>query len=139
MRISLNWIKSLIPGFKVESYDVLFKDMVGIGLDIESIESEREKFNNFVVGEVLETAKHPNADKLTVCKVSTGDKTLSIVCGASNVAAGQKVCVAKIGAVIPKGGFEIKKSKIRGEISEGMICAEDGTRFVRQSFGHNGA
>ncbi|MGV8017759.1 MAG: phenylalanine--tRNA ligase subunit beta [Ignavibacteria bacterium] len=125
MRISLNWIKSLIPGFKVESYDVLFKDMVGIGLDIESIESEREKFNNFVVGEVLETTKHPNADKLTVCKVNAGDKTLKIVCGASNVAAGQKVCVAKIGAVIPKGGFEIKKSKIRGELSEGMICAED--------------
>ncbi|MCE1164138.1 MAG: phenylalanine--tRNA ligase subunit beta [Bacteroidetes bacterium] len=125
MRISLNWIKSLIPGFKVESYEDLFKDMVGIGLDIESIESERDKYRNFVVGEVLETSKHPNADKLTLCKVNTGGGTLSIVCGAHNVAAGQKVCVAKAGALIPKGGFEIKKSKLRGELSEGMICAED--------------
>lgn len=125
MRISLNWIKSLIPGFKVESYEDLFKDMVGIGLDIESIESEREKYANFVVGEVLETSKHPNADKLTLCRVNTGDTVLSIVCGAQNVAAGQKVCVAKAGAKIPNGGFEIKKSKLRGELSEGMICAED--------------
>ncbi len=125
MRISLNWIKSLIPGFKVESYEGLFKDMVGIGLDIESIENEREKYRNFVVGEVLETSKHPNADKLTLCRVNTGDAVLSIVCGAQNVAAGQKVCVAKAGAKIPKGGFEIKKSKLRGELSEGMICAED--------------
>ncbi|MDD5360868.1 MAG: phenylalanine--tRNA ligase subunit beta [Ignavibacteria bacterium] len=125
MRISLNWIKTLIPGFKVESYEELFKDMVGIGLDIESIENEREKYENFVIGEVLETEKHPNADKLTLCKVNIGESVLNIVCGAQNVAAGQKVCVAKIGARIPNGGFEIKKSKIRGELSEGMICAED--------------
>ncbi len=131
MRISLNWIKSLIPGLESdylsdkEAYDILFKKMVEIGLDIEAIESEREAYNNFVVGEVLETKKHPNADKLTLCKVNTGGEILSIVCGAPNVAAGQKVCVAKPGAVIPNGNFEIKKGKIRGEVSEGMICAED--------------
>lgn len=131
MRISLNWIKTLIPGLESEyllnsdSYNHLFNKMVEIGLDIESIESERERFRNFVVGDVMETQKHPNADKLTLCKVNTGDSVLDIVCGAPNVAAGQKVCVAKIGAVIPKGGFEIKKGKIRGEVSEGMICAED--------------
>ena len=73
----------------------------------------------------LKTVKHPNADKLTLCKVNLGDNLLSIVCGAPNVAVGQKVCVAKIGALIPNGGFEIKKGKIRGEVSEGMICAED--------------
>jgi len=125
MRISTNWIKSLIPGLEIESYDDLFKRMVEVGLDIEAIDSERDKYNKLVVGEVLETQKHPNADKLTLCKVNVGDAVLSIVCGAPNVAAGQKVCVAKIGAVIPNGGFEIKKSKIRGELSEGMICAED--------------
>ena len=131
MRISINWIKSLIPELRLDfegenkSYDELFKRMVEIGLDIESIESERDKYNKFVVGEVLETEKHPNADKLTLCKVNVGDATLSIVCGAPNVTAGQKVCVARIGAIIPNGGFEIKKSKIRGELSEGMICAED--------------
>lgn len=125
MRISINWIKSLIPGLEIKSYDDLFKKMVEVGLDIESIENEREAFKNFVVGEVLEAVKHPNADKLTLCKVNLGDNLLSIVCGAPNVAVGQKVCVAKIGALIPNGGFEIKKGKIRGEVSEGMICAED--------------
>lgn len=131
MRISINWIKSLIPELqldihgKLKSYDDLFKRMVDIGLDIESIESEREKYDKFVVGEILETQKHPNADKLTLGKVNVGDSVLSIVCGAPNVASGQKVCVAKIGAFIPNGNFEIKKSKIRGELSEGMICAED--------------
>ncbi len=125
MRISLNWIKSLIPGLDITSYEDLFKKMVDAGLDIESIENEKDTFANFVVGEVVETAKHPNADKLTLCKVNTGNSVLSIVCGAPNVEAGQKVCVAKIGAIIPNGSFEIKKGKIRGEVSEGMICAED--------------
>ncbi|MFA7361221.1 MAG: phenylalanine--tRNA ligase subunit beta [Candidatus Kapaibacterium sp.] len=129
MRISINWIKSLIPGLEIKSYEDLYKKMVDGGLDIESIENEKETFTNFVVGEVLETAKHPNADKLTLCKVNTGRSVLSIVCGAPNVEAGQKVCVAISGAIIPKGGFEIKKGKIRGEVSEGMICAEDELNF----------
>ncbi|MCI0474391.1 MAG: phenylalanine--tRNA ligase subunit beta, partial [Ignavibacteria bacterium] len=125
MKISLNWIKSLIPGLEIDSCDNLFGKMVEIGLDIESIEFEKEKYRNFLVGEVLETKKHPDADKLTVCRVNTGSAELNIVCGAPNVSAGQKVCVAVIGAVIPKGNFEIRKSKIRGVVSEGMICAED--------------
>lgn len=125
MKISLNWIKSLIPGLEIDSYDNLFRKMVEIGLDIESIEFEKEKYRNFSVGEILEAKKHPDADKLTICRVNTGSAELNIVCGAPNVSAGQKVCVAGIGAVIPKGNFEIRKSKIRGAISEGMICAED--------------
>jgi phenylalanyl-tRNA synthetase beta chain len=129
MKISLNWIKSLIPGTEIGSFDDLFRNMVEIGLDIESIEFEKEKYRNFIIGEVLEAKKHPDADKLTVCKVNTGSGILSIVCGAQNVAEGQKVCVAVAGAIIPKGNFEIRKSKIRGEVSEGMICAEDELGF----------
>lgn len=125
MKISLNWIKRYIPGLEISDYNDLWKKMVGIGLDIESIENEAEKFNNFIVAEVTEVSKHPNADKLSLCKVNTGNEILSVVCGAPNVQSGQKVCLAKIGAKIPKGDFEIKKSKIRGELSEGMICAED--------------
>jgi phenylalanyl-tRNA synthetase beta chain len=94
-------------------------------MDIESIEFESDKFKNFIVAEVISKEKHPDADKLSLCKVNTGSETLNVVCGASNVDAGQKVVLAKIGAVIPNGGFEIKKSKIRGQVSEGMICAED--------------
>ncbi|HRI86524.1 MAG TPA: phenylalanine--tRNA ligase subunit beta, partial [Ignavibacteria bacterium] len=123
MKISLNWIKEYIPGFQYKSIESLTEKMIAIGLDIESVEDERVKFKNIVIGEVLEKDKHPNADKLSVCKVDSGDGILNIVCGAPNVDKGQKVCVAKIGAVIPDGGFEIKRSRIRGEISEGMICS----------------
>ncbi|MBC1503464.1 YtpR family tRNA-binding protein [Listeria booriae] len=76
----------------------------------------------FVVGYVASKEKHPNADKLNVCQVDLGDKTVQIVCGAPNVEAGQKVVVAKIGAVMPSG-LIIKPSNLRGEGSFGMICA----------------
>ncbi|MFZ1323050.1 MAG: phenylalanine--tRNA ligase subunit beta, partial [Ignavibacteria bacterium] len=123
MKISLNWIKDYIPGLEFESLNSLTDKMIAIGLDIESVEDEGIRFNNFVVGEVIERQKHPNADKLSLCKVDTGDGIVDIVCGAPNVEKGQKVCIAKVGAVIPNGEFEIKKSKIRGEVSEGMICS----------------
>lgn len=125
MKISLNWILDYIPGLEIGSFEELKQRMIEIGLDIESIESEREKYNNFIVGEVKEVSKHPDADKLVLCKVNIGNKTLDIVCGAPNVEKSQKVCVALVGAIIPNGGFEIKKTKIRGVSSEGMICAED--------------
>lgn len=76
----------------------------------------------FVVGYVEEKEKHPNADKLSVCKVNVGDEVLQIVCGAPNVEAGQKVVVAKIGAVMPSG-MVIKPSQLRGVDSYGMICS----------------
>ena len=125
MNISLNWIKKYIPGLEIEDFEGLKAKMVDCGLDIESIESKREKFSNFVVAEVVEKDKHPNADKLSLCKVNDGSHIYSVVCGAPNVEIGQKVCFAKIGAIVPGGNFEIKKSKIRGELSEGMICAQD--------------
>lgn len=76
----------------------------------------------FVVGYVLEKEKHPNADKLSVCKVDVGDRQLQIVCGAPNVDRGQKVVVAKVGAVMP-GGMIIKDAELRGVASSGMICS----------------
>ncbi|MER2153428.1 MAG: YtpR family tRNA-binding protein [Solibacillus sp.] len=76
----------------------------------------------FVVGYVESKEKHPNADKLSVCKVNVGDETLQIVCGAPNVDAGQKVVVAKVGAVMPSG-LLIKEGNLRGEDSFGMLCS----------------
>ncbi|MCP1145602.1 YtpR family tRNA-binding protein [Lysinibacillus endophyticus] len=76
----------------------------------------------FVVGYVEEKEKHPNADKLSICKVNVGDEVLQIVCGAPNVEAGQKVVVAKIGAVMPSG-LVIKQSELRGVASSGMLCS----------------
>jgi phenylalanyl-tRNA synthetase beta chain len=122
MKVSLNWLKDYID-INI-SQDELINGLISIGLDIESIENQADTLKNFVIGKVLERKKHPNADKLTVCKVDTGDKIRNIVCGAPNVGAGQTVCVALPGAVIPNSGFELLKTKIRGEISEGMICSE---------------
>lgn len=125
MKISLNWIKDYIPELKYDSIEDLKKQMVKTGLDIESFDSESEKFENFIVAEVISTEKHPDADKLTICKVNTGSEQLDVICGAPNVAKGQKVCFARIGAVIPLNEMEIKKTKIRGVTSFGMICSED--------------
>jgi len=136
MKISLNWIKEYISVPETESIDALQDKMVSTGLDIEGVENESDKLKNFVVGEVLEKIKHPDADKLSLCKVNAGgEENLSIVCGAPNVDAGQKVCVALIGAIIPNGDFEIKKSKIRGQLSEGMICSE---KELNMSDNHDG-
>lgn len=130
MNISLNWLKQYIE--IQESAEDLAAMLTACGLEVESIEpfeSIKGGLRGLVVGHVLETARHPNADRLTVCKVDVGGgQVTQIVCGAPNVAAGQKVIVAVPGTVIhPAKGepFEIKKSKIRGEASEGMICAQD--------------
>ncbi len=130
MTISLNWLKNYIdtdlpPN---EIGDLL----TSLGLEVEGmeeVESIKGGLEGIVVGQVTECAKHPNADKLSLTKVDIGNgEPLSIVCGAPNVAAGQKVLVATIGTMLyPSEGdpFKIKKGKIRGEVSEGMICAED--------------
>lgn len=130
MKISYNWLKDIIDtGLTVERTGEL---LTGCGLEVEGIEkyeSLKGGLEGIVVGEVKTCAKHPNADKLSVTTVDVGGpELLHIVCGAPNVAAGQKVLVATVGTTVhPTKGepFEIKKSKIRGEVSEGMICAED--------------
>lgn len=130
MKISLNWLKEY---YQTDlTADEISAALTGCGLEVESMEpfeSLPGGLRGVVIGEVKECAKHPNADKLSLTKVDVGGtELLSIVCGAPNVAAGQKVVVATVGAKLyPSEGepFEIKKSKIRGENSEGMICAED--------------
>ncbi|MGA1977224.1 MAG: phenylalanine--tRNA ligase subunit beta [Bacteroidales bacterium] len=129
MKISYNWLKDYLD-FDIDPHKLALI-LTGIGLEVESVEeweSVKGGLKGVVVGEVLACRKHPGADKLTLATVSTGSGVpLSIVCGAPNVTAGQKVPVATAGTIIYKGAesIEIKKSKIRGEISEGMICAED--------------
>ncbi|MES2381650.1 MAG: phenylalanine--tRNA ligase subunit beta [Bacteroidota bacterium] len=130
MKISYNWLKDLI---NIDSNaQEIGKLLTGTGLEVESIETFQNikgGLEGIVVGFVKERVKHPNADKLSVCKVDIGiGEDKQIVCGAPNVDAGQKVLVATVGATVyPTKGepFKISKSKIRGEVSEGMICAED--------------
>lgn len=129
MKISYNWLKQLI---NIDlSLEEVCEKLTMSGLEVEHIietESIKGGLKDLIVGEVISKTKHPNADSLnlTTVEVGKGD-LLSIVCGAKNVEVGQKVVVAPIGTTIhtTTDSFKIKKAKIRGEVSEGMICAED--------------
>lgn len=130
MKISYNWLKQFLQiNWEAEKVGELLTDL---GLEVEGIETKESikgSLAGVIVGEVLTCKQHPNADRLKVTTVDLGNgDPVQIVCGAPNVAAGQKVPVATIGTVLydDKGeGFKIKKGKIRGEESHGMICAED--------------
>lgn len=124
MKISLNWLKQYIDLSNISTKEIVDK-LTMSGLEVEDVVDENELYKNFVVAEVKSVIKHPNADKLSVCEVFDGKQNLQVICGAPNVAAGQKVVFAPIGTVIPNGNFQIKKAKIRGVESNGMICAED--------------
>ncbi len=130
MTISYKWLSEYLP-VTIEP-ERLSRILTSIGLEVESMhhyEEARGGLKGLVIGEVLSTEKHPNADKLTLTKVNIGQaEPLSIVCGAPNVAAGQKVVVAPVGTTIyPVEGepLTMKVAKIRGAESQGMICAED--------------
>ncbi|MBM3434820.1 MAG: phenylalanine--tRNA ligase subunit beta [Bacteroidetes bacterium] len=128
MKISHNWLKQYLD-FDL-SPEELSRLLTGCGLEVESLEpwqSVKGGLKGVVIGEVLTCKKHPDADKLSVTTVDIGGQVLPIVCGAPNVTAGQKVAVATVGTILYKGeeSFEIQKARIRGEVSEGMICAED--------------
>lgn len=129
MRILESWLKDYIK-FNIPPMELAEK-LTMLGLEFESVEVLGDKYRGFVVGKVLEVQKHPQADRLTVCRVEVGKETLQIVCGAPNVAAGQKVPVGLVGATIPQNQhdpagepFVLKNVKIRGVESSGMICSE---------------
>ena len=124
MKISLNWLKEYIDLNGISVKEIVHQ-LTMSGLEVEDYVDQNELYKKFVVGSVVKKDKHSNADKLSVCIVNDGNEELQVICGAPNVDAGQKVVFAKIGAIIPKGNFEIKKAKIRGVESFGMICAED--------------
>ncbi len=130
MKISYSWLKQFIQTDKTPQEISLI--LTDIGLEVESLEKVQPiagGLEGLVIGSVYECIQHPNADRLRITKVDVGTgELLQIVCGAPNVAAGQKVVVATVGTTVyPNEGepFKINKSKIRGEVSEGMICAED--------------
>ena len=124
MYISLNWLKDYVKiPLKIKPEDIA-EGLTNHTVEVEGLVNSAEQFNKIVVGKVLEVIKHPNADRLRLTVVDVKKKKLNIVCGAPNVAPGQMVAVAMIGALLPNG-LEIKGSLIRGQKSEGMICAED--------------
>ncbi len=123
MFISESWLRSLInPELSTEE---LCHRLTMSGLEVEGVEPAAPAFTGVVVAEVKEIAPHPNADKLRICQVDDGSGELvQVVCGAPNAAAGIKVPMARVGAVLP-GDFIIKKGKLRGELSLGMLCSAD--------------
>ena len=119
MKLSLNFVKDYVDvDVPVEK---LAEDMTKVGNEYDSVE-KLISATNLVIGEVKTCKPHPDSDHLHVCTVDIGDEILNIVCGAPNVAKGQKVIVAKVGAELPDG-TKIKKGVIRGQESNGMICA----------------
>lgn len=134
MKISYNWLSDYVDLDQV-SPSKLADILTMAGLEVDDLVVNQPAINGVIVGEVLTAERHPNADRLSVCTVNIGDDSpLHIVCGAPNVAAGQRVAVATVGTTLELPSRDnpeervpvtIKKGKIRGEVSEGMICAED--------------
>jgi len=124
LKISLNWLKEYVDIEKISTDEIVHR-LTMSGLEVEEVIDQNKIYEKFIVGYVEQKEKHPNADRLSLCTVSDGKQSYQVICGAPNVDAGQKVVFAPIGTIIPKGNFEIKKAKLRGIESFGMICAED--------------
>ena len=121
MLVSLKWLSQYVDIADISAEDLAEK-ITRSGIEVDAVIDRSNGISKVVVGYVESKEKHPNADKLSVCNVNVGEETLQIVCGAPNVEAGQKVVVAKIGAVMPSG-LLIKAGNLRGEDSFGMLCS----------------
>ncbi|MCF7203013.1 phenylalanine--tRNA ligase subunit beta [Pseudomonas oligotrophica] len=121
MKFSEQWLRAWVN--PTVSRDELVARLSMVGLEVDAVEPVAGSFSGVVVGEVVSTEQHPDADKLRVCQVSDGKDVFQVVCGAPNVRPGLKVPFAQIGAVLP-GDFKIKKAKLRGVESNGMLCSE---------------
>lgn len=124
MVLSINWLKEFVKLPKNITAQEIGEKLTVHTVEVEGLLEQKTKFDRVVAGKVLAVAKHPNADRLRLVKVDVKTEILDIVCGAPNIAVGQLVPVAQVGAKLPNG-LEIKASEIRGEKSNGMVCAED--------------
>ena len=130
--VSYTWLKELVP--ITISPEELAHRLTMAGLEVAGITRIGDDLENVVVAQIEELSPHPNADRLSLCQVNDGTKMLSIVCGASNMKAGDKVALAPIGTKLPNG-VKIKASKIRGVNSEGMLCSEEELNLEKESTG----
>jgi phenylalanyl-tRNA synthetase beta chain len=121
MKFTLSWLKRHLD--TTASVGEIAERLTTLGLEVESLEDPASRLGGFVTGHVLEAGKHPNADRLHLCKVSIGRETLQVVCGAPNARAGLKVVVATPGVVIPATGEALKKGAVRGVESQAMMCS----------------
>ncbi|MFA4942360.1 MAG: phenylalanine--tRNA ligase subunit beta [Patescibacteria group bacterium] len=124
MLLSLNWLKDHLTLPKNISPDDLANKLTLHTVEVEKVESQAKRFDKIIVAKILTVKKHPNADKLQIATVDAGQEELTIVCGAPNIATGQLVPLALPGTILPSG-IEIKEAEVRGEKSQGMLCAPD--------------
>ena len=122
MRFSYSWLTEHLK--TNANFEEIEKKLTSIGLEVEDIQDTGKAYQDFIVGQVLEEKKHPNADKLKLCKVDIGKEKVDVVCGAPNVEKGMKVVYAPVGSTIPVNQMKIKAAKIRGVESYGMMCSE---------------
>ena len=125
MKVTYNWLKEYVDfDWSIEE---LGERITMLGVEVEGVEQTGGAFEGIVVGQVITREQHPNADKLALCKVNDGSREVQIVCGATNFQAGDKVALATVGTTMPVEEGEkplvIKEGKIRGEISQGMMCS----------------
>ncbi len=123
MLLSINWLKNFLNLKGIDAETIASKLTLHT-VEVEKIENLGKRFDNVIVGKIKSVEKHPNADRLQIAMVDISSETLRIVCGAPNIATGQLVPVALVGAVLPNG-LEIKEAEVRGEKSVGMLCASD--------------
>jgi phenylalanyl-tRNA synthetase beta chain len=133
MKLSLNWLKTLVDFVELDPY-IIAENLSDSAAEIEEIHIQSKGLENIFVGEIKEITAHPNADKMRVTQTQVGDTCYTIVCGASNIQVGLKVPVALVGAILP-GDFCIKKTDKRGVESCGMICSESELGLTESSEG----
>ena len=120
MRVSRSWLDEWVS-CDLDT-EALAERLTTLGLEVDSVEPAAAPFTKVVVAEVLATQPHPNADRLTLCRVTSGQQPLQIVCGAANVRPGMKAVLAHVGATLP-GELRIEASNLRGVESQGMLCS----------------
>ena len=132
MKVSEGWLRAWAN--PAADSEALEKQFSMAGLEVDGVEGAAPAFSGVVVGEVTAVAPHPDADKLKVCTVADGRGTQQVVCGAPNVTVGMKAPYAQVGAVLPEG-FKIKKAKLRGVESFGMLCGPDELGLSEERYG----
>ncbi len=134
MKFTLSWLKDHLD--TNQSLEQILDALVNIGLEVEGVDNPAERLKDFVVAQVVEAGKHPNADRLNLCQVDDGSgQILQVVCGASNVRQGMKVAFARIGTVLPATGQPLKKGNIRSVDSFGMLCSAEELLLAEESQG----
>ena len=134
MKFTKDWLHDHLKTNKSEKQ--IIDKLNAIGLEVEKVEPIKNELSEFIVAKIIKVKKHPNADRLKLCDVDIGDKeTKKVVCGAQNASDGLLTIYAPPGSTIPKSGIKLEVTKIRGEISYGMLCSESELKLSNESEG----